>query len=179
MSTKQISEPAEPLTVECGNCGAELVATPKYLQATRTEPMQFLGFSGFCPTCQVTVKAELEPPEVGQTVEFIRGAAEWIGKRGIVIETLPRQVVVDFPSGREVVSIPAVKVIKPARGPVELSTAQYEFAHGRKPRGTGQWAFFFDGQTEPYWGYGSYAKCSGDARKLAVANGFTRIEVGS
>ena len=28
---------------------------------------------------------------------------------------------------------------------MEVSTTQYEFSHGKKPRGFGTWGFFFDG----------------------------------
>lgn len=63
---------------------------------------------------------------------------------------------------------------------IEISTTDYQFSHGKEPRGTGQWAFIFDGNyDEPYWAYGSYTQASNDARKLAVAKGFTKIAVGS
>lgn len=56
----------------------------------------------------------------------------------------------------------------------------YEFAHGRKPRGVGYWAFFSnDKKGTTFWHFGSYT----DAKKAAVEdakkNGATVIKVGS
>lgn len=48
---------------------------------------------------------------------------------------------------------------------VEVSTSQYEFAHGKKPRGRGHWAFIIAGQTMfAPGGQQTYA----DAKKWAV-----------
>lgn len=61
---------------------------------------------------------------------------------------------------------------------IQVSTSEYEFSHGKKPRGYGQWAFFFDNDKEPFWATGKY----GDAKKMAVAYAVTkkhsRIKVG-
>jgi hypothetical protein len=62
---------------------------------------------------------------------------------------------------------------------MEVSTTEYEFSHGKNPRGTGQWAFFFDGESEPFWHTGSYAEAKKMAIKYAVAKGHARIKVGS
>lgn len=65
---------------------------------------------------------------------------------------------------------------------LEISTRQFEFAHGKKPRGFGHWAFFFNGVTAidlAFWAQGTYAEAAKQARAHAKANGFTRIEVGS
>ncbi len=35
----------------CPTCGQECKAWAAYLQATRTEPMRFLGYSGYCAGC--------------------------------------------------------------------------------------------------------------------------------
>lgn len=43
----------------CTGCGrAGCAVREQFMQATRTEPMKSLGFSGYCPDCQVqfTVK---------------------------------------------------------------------------------------------------------------------------
>ncbi len=62
---------------------------------------------------------------------------------------------------------------------VEVSTREYEFSHGKKPRGGScAWAFFFDNNPEPFWHTGSFA----DARKRAVAwavtKGYSVVKVG-
>lgn len=65
----------------------------------------------------------------------------------------------------------------------EVSTAEYVRSHGREPRGSGRWAFFFDGddRAEAAWfapGQVTFA----EARKAAVAEarrrGASRVEVG-
>jgi hypothetical protein len=64
---------------------------------------------------------------------------------------------------------------------VYVDTREFEVAHGRKPRGRGGWAFFFEyGQTgEAFWANGTYA----EARRAAVAEakrrGATDVFVGS
>ena len=70
---------------------------------------------------------------------------------------------------------------------MRVSTTDFEFAHGRPPRGQGQWAFYFghgrrSGMCVDPW------FCPGNvlysvAKKAAVAEarsrGFTWVEVGS
>lgn len=65
---------------------------------------------------------------------------------------------------------------------IQISTAQYVRAHGKQPRGYGQWAFFFDGATDvddAQWFTGKYS----EAKKMAIAFAVTRkhssIAVGS
>lgn len=63
---------------------------------------------------------------------------------------------------------------------MEIETREYEFAHGKKPRGFGNWAFIFDGQREtPFFQLGKYSDACRMARAYAVARNFRRIEVGS
>jgi hypothetical protein len=55
---------------------------------------------------------------------------------------------------------------------VEFNTRDYEFSHGRKPRGTGTWAFFFGNRTErpiadAWWAEGTVTY--GEAKKQAAA----------
>jgi len=56
---------------------------------------------------------------------------------------------------------------------VSVSTAAYELAHGRKPRGYGSWAFAFgDRNAEPTWVKdvrGSGGMTYVEARRIAVA----------
>lgn len=62
----------------------------------------------------------------------------------------------------------------------EVSTSQYEFAHGRQPRGTGTWAFFFDRNTQAFWvPNASYSEARRQAVQAARAGGYSRVEVGS
>ena len=66
---------------------------------------------------------------------------------------------------------------------INVSTRQFEIAHGRKPRGTGNWAFnLLDDQgrtVATVWHNGTFT----DAKKEAVARarfaGSQDIEVGS
>lgn len=37
---------------------------------------------------------------------------------------------------------------------VRVSTSQFEFAHGKKPRGLGAWAFSINGSAEPFFVHG-------------------------
>ena len=65
---------------------------------------------------------------------------------------------------------------------IQVNTRQYELAHGKKPRGYGNWAFFFDGRTEieeAFWHNGKFSEASKMAVAYAVAKKFMRIEVGS
>ncbi len=70
---------------------------------------------------------------------------------------------------------------------VTVSTTEFEFAHGKKPRGYGRWGFYFGfnrtlGSTvDPWFAPGSMNY--GAAKKAAVAEarsrGFTLVKVGS
>jgi len=63
-----------------------------------------------------------------------------------------------------------------------VSTARYEFAHGKKPRGTGMWAFFFgqnDSVEDAFWHRGTYAEAKAAAVAEASKRGFSRVSVGS
>jgi hypothetical protein len=62
---------------------------------------------------------------------------------------------------------------------VEVRTTDYEFAHGKKPRGYGCWAFFFDAVTEPFWHTGKYAEAKKMAVAYAVTKGYRVVRVGS
>ena len=62
---------------------------------------------------------------------------------------------------------------------MQVSTSNYEFTHGKKPRGYGQWAFFFDGESAPFWYTGSYAEAKKMAIRYAVSKGHHLIAVGS
>ena len=62
---------------------------------------------------------------------------------------------------------------------IEVSTSEYEFAHGKRPRSDGTWAFFFDRVTEPFFVNGSYSEAKRQAIKYAKERGYSRIEVGS
>lgn len=62
---------------------------------------------------------------------------------------------------------------------IEIRTSEYVFAHGKKPRGWGSWAFFFDNVTEPYFFQGLYGNAKKMAIAFAVTKGYTVIRVGS
>ncbi len=61
-----------------------------------------------------------------------------------------------------------------------ISTTEYENAHGKKPRGTGHWAFFFDNDTQPWWvPDATYAAAKKAALREARRIGAARVKVGS
>lgn len=63
---------------------------------------------------------------------------------------------------------------------IQIDTTEYEFAHGRKPRGTGTWAFFFDADKIPWWmPDATYAEAKKAAIKEGRRIGAFRIKVGS
>lgn len=62
---------------------------------------------------------------------------------------------------------------------VEVSTTAFEFAHGRKARGTGMWAFFFEGESEARWFRGTFTEAKQTAVRAAAAAGVRRVTVGS
>lgn len=58
---------------------------------------------------------------------------------------------------------------------IEINTREFEFSHGKKPRGTGYWAFEVAGET--FWHAGSYAEGKKFAIALAVKRGVRTIKV--
>ncbi len=64
-------------------------------------------------------------------------------------------------------------------GGVEVCTEEYEDAHGRKPRGDGQWAFHLEGKEEPIWFNGDYRECKAKAVKAANEQGVELLMVGT
>lgn len=62
---------------------------------------------------------------------------------------------------------------------VQVSTTQYEFAHGRRPRGDGSWAFFFGAEVDARWYQGSYREARRQAVRDAVSMGVGYVRVGS
>lgn len=65
---------------------------------------------------------------------------------------------------------------------MQIETRQYEFSHGKKPRGFGTWAFFFDGKRDAdqaFWFSGSYGDAAAAARAEAGKRKAHRVEVGS
>lgn len=66
---------------------------------------------------------------------------------------------------------------------VTVSTTEFEFTHGRKPRGTGFWFFFTNARlglgAAHFSGSGSFADVKSRAQVWAAGRGFTRLSVGS
>lgn len=52
---------------------------------------------------------------------------------------------------------------------IEVRTTRFEFAHSRKPSGTGTWAFEIKG--EVYFFNGSYSECKKSAVSKAIEVG--------
>lgn len=70
--------------------------------------------------------------------------------------------------------------IKPSK--VRVHTEAYEFAHGKKPRGDGAWAFFPKGDNRmdaAIWTHGSYGQAKRDAQRIAGIRGIEDLIVGS
>ena len=63
---------------------------------------------------------------------------------------------------------------------ITFSTREYEFAHGREPRGRGIWGFTFGDANEPPWltpRAMTYTEARKWARDFARANGRTSVSV--
>lgn len=66
--------------------------------------------------------------------------------------------------------------------PITVNTFDYEFSHGRSPRGRGHWAFFFDRRArieDAYWVEGYYTEAKRLARLEAQRRGVCEVFVGS
>jgi len=61
---------------------------------------------------------------------------------------------------------------------VVFKTEQYEFSHGKKPRGTGCWAFFMDDESSPVFFNGPFGEAKKEAVAWAKKHGFTFVSVG-
>jgi hypothetical protein len=61
---------------------------------------------------------------------------------------------------------------------VEVRTSEFEFSHGRKPRGYGNWAFEFGADDMRFYA-GNYADAKAKAVKDAKAAGIDRINLGA
>lgn len=65
---------------------------------------------------------------------------------------------------------------------MKVNTLRFERVHGKKPRGFGNWAFFFNDETDidqAFWHNGSYSEASRWAVKYALAKGYTSVTLGS
>ena len=66
---------------------------------------------------------------------------------------------------------------------IRINTSEYERAHRRKPRGTGNWAFWMGDDTsdinKAHFIYGTYSKACKQANAIAKEVGAYTITVGS
>lgn len=62
---------------------------------------------------------------------------------------------------------------------IEFNTTEYQFAHGKMPRGEGRWAFFFKRGDRPIFFHGTFTEAKTQARAYAHENGFSFVTVGS
>lgn len=62
-----------------------------------------------------------------------------------------------------------------------VTTKQYEFAHNKRPRGTGAWAFYFDSHEDIWFAPGmlTYAEALKKAKEEAAKRKATVITVAS
>lgn len=70
----------------------------------------------------------------------------------------------------------AGQAAKRTTGPVEVSTGEYEFSHGHKPRGRGAWAFEIAGEVTFIPGIMTYGEAKREAVKIARERGVRRIK---
>jgi hypothetical protein len=65
---------------------------------------------------------------------------------------------------------------------IEVKTSEYEFSHGKKPRGFGSWAFYMGSEQDTlkaHWFHGTYAEAKKQAQAKAQELGVGFIRVGS
>ena len=65
---------------------------------------------------------------------------------------------------------------------VHVNTNDFEFSHGKQPRGYGSWAFFFNRRADvntAFWFNGTYAEARKAATEEAKRRGFDEVFVGS
>lgn len=62
---------------------------------------------------------------------------------------------------------------------VQVSTTEFQAAHGRAPRGSGTWAFFFAGEVEARWFRGTFTEAKSQATRAAAAAHVRSVSVGS
>jgi len=66
---------------------------------------------------------------------------------------------------------------------VEVNTRQYEFSHGRKPRGADRWFFWMGSDTRDIlkarWFDGKYSEAKKKAQAMARELGYETVTVGS
>ena len=66
-----------------------------------------------------------------------------------------------------------------------VNTTDFEFSHGRKPRGRGSWAFFFERDRrnhdvqDAFWHHGSFTEAKKAAVEEARRRGARDVFVGS
>lgn len=65
---------------------------------------------------------------------------------------------------------------------IEFHSDRFEFAHGRKPKGRGGWAFHPDFNVDAcdksiIWVQGTFAEAKAQARKVAAERGWSDLEV--
>lgn len=63
---------------------------------------------------------------------------------------------------------------------IRIDTSEYLRSHGKQPRGTGMWGFFFDREQDVqncFWHPGSFAEAKQRAVAWAVTKGHTVIRV--
>ena len=62
---------------------------------------------------------------------------------------------------------------------IYFNTREYEYEHGRQPKGYGMWAFFFEGYE--FWAHGTYAEakkqCIKHIKSIAPADYENDVEV--
>jgi hypothetical protein len=63
---------------------------------------------------------------------------------------------------------------------VEFSSNEYQFSHGKQPRGYGYWGFFFDDEQDVekcMFHPGKFAEAKQRAMAYAITKGHTKVRV--
>jgi len=58
-----------------------------------------------------------------------------------------------------------------------FNTTEYQFAHGKMPRGEGNWAFIVDGEKDPIFLYGTLSSCKKQVKEILVGRGITCCDI--
>lgn len=62
---------------------------------------------------------------------------------------------------------------------VVVSTSEFEFSHGKAPKGFGNWFFHFGSFESGFWVRDTFSKAKSKARTVAAQRGQRVVNVGS
>ncbi len=62
---------------------------------------------------------------------------------------------------------------------IRVNTERFFWAHGKQPKGNGNWFFSIGNNETEFWFHGTYGNAKAAAKKEAIEKGETFITVGS